>query len=140
MSGQAAVRGLYIVQEIWGRPLVSWYALDGWQDSGWFKDIDITFPDVYVKVLYYSGPGVEPIEMIIVNHAPDSPYGWMSRGVCHAQEVAWPDGVVFPDPNYVPSAEEAAANAASEASSSFVPPSSASSGQQPISGSSLSGG
>lgn len=139
VSGQSAVRGLYIVQEIWGRPLASWYALDGWQDSGWFKEIDITFPDVYVTVLYYSGPGVEPIELVILNHAPDSPYGWMSRGICHAQEVAWPDGVVFPDRDAVPTEEEAAAAAASAASTSLVPSSSASSGAQPDSGSSLSG-
>ena len=140
VSGQAAVRGLYIVQEIGGRPLASWYALDGWQDSGWFKDIDITFPDVYVRVLYYSGPDVEPIELVILNPAPDSPYGWMSRGMCHALEVAWPDGVVFPDRDAVPSAEQEASSTASAASTSLVPQSAPVAEPVSKSGSSLSGG
>lgn len=90
VGGDEAARGLYVVQEVGGKLLASWYALDGWKDSGWFKDIDITHENVYVKVLYYSGPDAVPIEMVILNHAPDSPYGWMSWGVCHAIEVAWP--------------------------------------------------
>ena len=91
VGGDEAVRGLYIVQEVGGKLLASWYALDGWKDSGWFRDIDITHENVYVKVLYYSGPDATPIEMVIVNPAPDSPYGWMSWGICHAIEVKWPD-------------------------------------------------
>ncbi len=121
VSGDAAVRGLYVVQETGGRPLASWYALDGWQDSGWFKEIDITFPSVYVQVFYYSGPDAAPIELVILNHAPDSPYGWMSRGMCHALEVGWPEGVIFPDRSAVPAADAAAAGAASAASTSLVP-------------------
>ncbi len=101
VSGHDAARGLYIVQETGGKLLASWYALDGWQDSGWFKDIDITHENVYVQVLYYRGPDTEPVELQILNHAPDSPYGWMSWGVCHALEVAWPDekpeGAIVPD-------------------------------------------
>jgi len=93
VGGDEAKRGLYVVQEIGGRVLASWYAEDGWMDSGWFKEIDIPYENVYVKVLYYSGPGADPVELVIVNHAPDSPYGWMSWGVCHALEVAWPDDV-----------------------------------------------
>lgn len=92
VSGDEAQRGLYVVQEIGGAELATWYALDGWQDSGWFTDIDIPYPSVYVQVLYYSGPGATPVEMEIVNPAPGTDYGWMSRGSCHAQEVAWPDG------------------------------------------------
>jgi hypothetical protein len=81
------------VQEIGGRVLASWYAEEGWMDSGWIKEIDITHENVYVQVLYYSGPGADPVELKIVNHAPDSPYGWLSWGMCHALEVAWPDNV-----------------------------------------------
>lgn len=91
ISGDEALRGLYIVQETGGKLLASWYALDGWKDSGWFKDIDISHENVYVQVLYYPGPATEPTVMNILNHAPDSPQGWMSWGVCHALEVAWPD-------------------------------------------------
>ena len=91
VSGQEAVRGLYIVQEAGGKLLASWYALDGWQDSGWFKDIDISHENVYVRVLYYPGPDTTPTQMTILNHAPDSADSWMSWGMCHALEVAWPD-------------------------------------------------
>ncbi len=90
ISGDEALRGLFVVQEVGGRVLASWYAEEGWQDSGWIKDIDITFPSVYVQVLYYSGPGADPIVMRILNPAPDSEYGWLGRGMCHALEVGWP--------------------------------------------------
>jgi hypothetical protein len=29
--------------------------------------------------------------MEIVNPAPGTPYGWLTRGVCHALEVGWPE-------------------------------------------------
>jgi hypothetical protein len=90
VSGDTAARGLYLVQEVGGKELASWYALDGWQDSGWFKDIDISHENVYVRVVFYRGPDAAPVELVILNHAPDSPYGWMSWGVCHALEVGWP--------------------------------------------------
>jgi hypothetical protein len=106
VSGDTAARGLYLVQEVGGKHLASWYALDGWQDSGWFKDIDISHENVYVKVLFYRGPDAAPVELLILNHAPDSPYGWMSWGMCHALEVGWagekPEGAV-PDAPPAPS-------------------------------------
>ncbi|MEJ2751452.1 MAG: hypothetical protein P8169_02015 [Chloroflexota bacterium] len=52
VSGDEARRGLYVVQEIGGRVLASWYAEEGWMDSGWFKEIDIPYENVYVQVLY----------------------------------------------------------------------------------------
>jgi hypothetical protein len=79
-----------VAQEVGGKVLGSWYAEEGWQDSGWIQDIDISFPSVYVQVFYYSGPGADPVEMRILNPAPGTSYGWASRGVCHAIEVAWP--------------------------------------------------
>ncbi len=90
VSGDEARRGLYVVQEVGGRVYVEWYAMDGWQDSGWFQDLDITYPSVYVQVLYYSGPGAEPVVMKILNPAPGTEYGWLGRGMCHAIEVGWP--------------------------------------------------
>ena len=62
-----------------------------WQDSGWIKGIDIAYPSVYVQVLYYSGPGADPVVMKIVNPAPGTEYGWLGRGMCHALEVGWAD-------------------------------------------------
>jgi hypothetical protein len=91
VGGDVARRGLYVVQEVGGRVLYSWWAEEGWEDSGWITDIDITFPAVYVQVFYYRGDGSEPIEMRIVNPAPGTMYGWLARGQCHALEVAWPE-------------------------------------------------
>ena len=90
VSGQEAKRGLYVAQEVGGRFLVGWEADNGWKDSGWFYDIDITFPAVYVEVLYYHGPGVEPVRLRMLNPAPDVDAGWLARGMCHALEVGWP--------------------------------------------------
>jgi hypothetical protein len=92
VGGDVARRGLYVVREVGGRELASWYALEGWVDSGWIYDIDISYPSVYVQVFFYRGDGSDPIEMQIVNPAPGTTYGWLSRGKCHALEVAWPEG------------------------------------------------
>ncbi len=89
VSGDEAKRGLYVAQETGGRHLASWYAEEGWKDSGWIEGIDITFPSVYVHVLYYSGPDADPVMMQIVNPAPDTSDGWLSRGMCHALEIGW---------------------------------------------------
>ena len=90
VSGQEARRGLYVVQEVGGRFLVGWEADNGWKDSGWYYDIDITFQAVYVEVLYYNGPGVQPRRLRMLNPAPDTEHGWLGRGMCHALEVGWP--------------------------------------------------
>lgn len=90
VSGQEAKQGLYIAQEVGGHFLASWEADNGWKDSGWFYDIDITFQAVYVDVLYYHGPGAEPVRLRMLNPAPDTDSGWVARGMCHALEVGWP--------------------------------------------------
>ncbi len=90
VAGQSARAGRYDVYEIWGRHLYTWYAEEGWQDSGWYQPIDITFENVLVEVIYQN-PGGQPITLVNVNPAPNTTYGWMSRGMCHALEVAWPD-------------------------------------------------
>jgi hypothetical protein len=91
VSGHKARRGLYLLQEPDGNVLASWYALDGWTDSGWFHNLHICYESAHVQVLYYPGPNTNPTVMRILNHAPGSAYGWVSRGMGHAIEVAWPD-------------------------------------------------
>ena len=91
IAGHQAKRGHYSVQVAGGAEVASWYALDGWEDSGWIDDLEIAGEEVYVDVLYYPGPETEPTVMRILNHAPDTESGWLSRGVAHALEVAWPD-------------------------------------------------
>jgi hypothetical protein len=90
ISGDVARRGTYVVKETGGRVLATWWAEEGWTDSGWIRDIDITFPSVYVQVFFVKGDGTE-IEMVILNPAPGVNYGWLSRGQCHALEVGWPE-------------------------------------------------
>lgn len=85
----SARRGTFVVRETGGKVLATWWAEEGWMDSGWIEDIDISAPAVYVQVIFVKGDGTE-IEMRILNPAPDTPYGWLARGQCHALEVAWP--------------------------------------------------
>jgi hypothetical protein len=98
-----AKEGLYVASETTGHVLASWYALDGWDDSGWFTDLNLSAPSVYVVVNYYSGPGALPEQLWILNPPADrvvgfSPtynrhWGWegaIARGDWHAMEVAWP--------------------------------------------------
>lgn len=83
--------GRYLVREASGRLLTTWYAEDGWVDSGWIREIEISFPSVHVQVYFIENETSPLIEMRIVNHAPGTAYGWVSGGMCHAIEVAWPD-------------------------------------------------
>ncbi len=105
ISGDHAHPGNFIVQEVGGRLLASWHAEEGWQDSGWIQEIDITYPSVFVEVFFISDYGGEPIKMHILNPAPGTEYGWLSRGICHALEVGWPENMPelpTPDPNATP--------------------------------------
>ena len=90
MSGDVAEAGTYEVQEVDGRLLASWTAQAGWQDSGWIRDIEISFLAVHIKVIFYPADGSPPVEMAIENPAPGTTYGWVARGMCHALEVGWP--------------------------------------------------
>lgn len=98
IGGDHALQGDYVVQEIGGRFLASWPAEEGWQDSGWIYDIDITHESVYVEVWYYPSDGSAPIRLDILNPAPGTNSGWLSRGECHAIEVAWSGGDQFATP------------------------------------------
>ena len=95
VSGHKARRGLYIIQDSDGNLVASWWAYNGQVDSGWFENIDISRETIHVQVLYYPGPNTKPTVMKIVNHAPGSAYGWMSQGIGHALEVAWPDKGIY---------------------------------------------
>jgi hypothetical protein len=98
IGGDHARQGTYVVQEVGGRFLVSWPAEEGWQDSGWIYDIDITHESVYVEVWFYPGDGGDPIRLDMLNPAPGTTHGWLSRGECHALEVAWSGGDQFATP------------------------------------------
>lgn len=97
MSGDEAREGVYEVREVGGRLLYTWYAQEGWKDSGWIYEIDISFKNVYIEVFYVPEDGPK-INMRIVNPSPGTPYGWLTRGKCHALEVGWPDETITPTP------------------------------------------
>jgi hypothetical protein len=90
VSGDVAQAGTYEMIELGGRHLASWEAQAGWQDSGWIRDIEISFDAVHVQVLYHEGSAGDPVTMAIFNPAPGTEYGWIARGMCHAVEVGWP--------------------------------------------------
>jgi hypothetical protein len=89
--GHSAKRGHYSVQLPGGAEVASWYALDGWVDSGWISDLEIKGDTVLVHVLYYPGPDTTPTALEILNPAPGTDMGWLGEGMAHALEVAWPD-------------------------------------------------
>ena len=91
VAGHKAHRGLYVVQREGGDELTSWFARGGEEDSGWISNLDLGRETIWVKVLYYPGPDTTPTVMKILNHAPGTAYGWVSQGMGHALEVAWPD-------------------------------------------------
>ena len=93
-TNDVAREGLYVVQETGGRTVASWNALDGWRDSGWINNLDISHEAVHVQVLYYPYAGAEPTVMRILNPVGGTEYGWLARGMEHALEVEFPDAAV----------------------------------------------
>lgn len=93
-SEDSALEGWYVVQEVGGPRVAAWYALDGYQDSGWINGLGLSSEAVHVRVLYFppgSDASTEPTVMKIINHAPGKEYGWLARGTAHALEVEFPD-------------------------------------------------
>lgn len=82
--------GEYIMREPSGFVVATWRAQDGWLDSGWQQELTITDDTVYVEV-FFRPEGRDLIRMEIVNPAPDTPYGWLTRGICHAIELQFPE-------------------------------------------------
>lgn len=96
VSMHKARRGLYVIKLADGDQLASWYARGGEVDSGWISNLDLPRDVEWVEVLYYSGPGANPVTMKILNHAPNKSYGWVAKNTSHALEVAWPDQPLMP--------------------------------------------
>ncbi len=96
VGGHKAHNGLYVVRYPGGDTLASWSAHNGATDSGWIN-VEITRKTVWVEVVYYPGPNAAPTVMRILNPAPGTAYGWVSQGMAHAIEVAWPDMPVMSD-------------------------------------------
>ena len=82
--------GNYVIRELWGHEVVRWPARDGWLDSGWLHDLPISRDVVHVQAFFYPATGGGPLLLEIVNPAPNTNYGWLQNGVCHAIEVQFP--------------------------------------------------
>ncbi|KPK08966.1 MAG: hypothetical protein AMJ56_11135 [Anaerolineae bacterium SG8_19] len=93
-TDDVARTGTYVVQEVGGGFVAEWYALDGWRDSGWIDELNISREAVHVQVLYYPTPEAEPTIMRILNPAGGTEYGWLARGIEHALEVEFPDEAI----------------------------------------------
>ncbi len=108
VGGHKAKGGTYVVRYVDGDEIASWHAYPGATDSGWINGIELTRKTVWVEVVYYPGPHGAPIVMKILNPAPGTAYGWVSQGMAHAIEVAWPDMPVMP-PDSMPVMPDGAA-------------------------------
>ena len=96
LGGHKAHHGLYVVRDLKGNVLATWYAQEGWRDSGWLSGFELDKKAVWVVVLYYPNPNARPTTMKILKPAPGTTYGWVSQGMAHAIEVAWPDMSAMP--------------------------------------------
>lgn len=95
MGGQKARKGTYVIEDLDGNQIATWYAREGEVDSGWFEDLDFQLETILVRVYYYSEPGAKAVLMRILNHHPDRYYGWISQGIPHSLEVAFWDEPVM---------------------------------------------
>ncbi len=86
----ATIPGRYEAREVGGRLLATWDAQADWVDSDWICDIALSKREVYVQVFFYPYFAEPRVELEIVNHAPNSPYGWLARGMRHSLEVQFP--------------------------------------------------
>lgn len=105
VGGEKACKGLYTILDQKGSTVASWWAYPGQTDSGWFQNLTIANDTTAVRVLYYPGPNTSPTVMKILNPLPSSSWGWVSRGIAHAIEVAWPGNppcFEMPDMSHMP--------------------------------------
>ena len=71
------------------RVLATWEATRGEIVSDWIDDITVAHQDgVWVEVLFF--PQAQPAtKLTVLNNAPDTEYGWIAPGQCHAVEVEY---------------------------------------------------
>ncbi|NJN54980.1 MAG: VCBS repeat-containing protein [Anaerolineae bacterium] len=73
--------------------MATWQA--GSQDtvSDWFYDIAPAFAEnSWVVVFFYEEGRETAVPLTILNPAPNTPYGWIAPGQCHALELQFPSG------------------------------------------------
>lgn len=92
-GGRSAQAGVYALHDVTGGQIAAWSAPAGAMASGWIYDLPVAFASVHARVLFYPRyGGGTAVEMTILNHAPDTSAGWLTRGLCHSLELAFPGG------------------------------------------------
>jgi LysM repeat protein len=92
-DGRGAQAGVYALLDVTGGQVAAWSAPQGAAASGWIYNVPVAFASVHVRVLFYPRyGGGTAVEMTILNHAPDTAAGWLTRGMCHSLELAYPEG------------------------------------------------
>lgn len=88
---RSAQAGVYALHDVTGGQIAAWSAPAGAMASGWIYDLPVAFASVHARVLFYPRyGGGTAVEMTILNHAPDTSAGWLTRGLCHSLELAYP--------------------------------------------------
>ena len=84
--------GRYVMTEVGsGSVLAEWQAEASWTDSGWIHNIPLSFAkSSWVEVYFYSQEAVAPVQLEVINPAPNTTYGWLATGLCHAVEIQFP--------------------------------------------------
>lgn len=84
--------GRYVMTEVGtGKALAEWDAEAAWTDSGWIHNIYLSFNMAsWVEVYFYPHGEVEPVQLEVINPAPNTAYGWLAQDMCHAVEVQFP--------------------------------------------------
>jgi len=91
-DGRGAQSGVYALMDVTSGQVAAWSAPAGAQNSGWIYNVPVAFNSVHVRVLFYPRyGGGTAVEMPILNHAPDTAEGWLTRGMCHSLELAYPE-------------------------------------------------
>ncbi len=88
---RSAQAGVYALHDVTGGQIAAWSAPAGAMASGWIYDLPVAFASVHARVLFYPRyGGGTAVEMNILNHAPDTTAGWLTRGLCHSLELTFP--------------------------------------------------
>ncbi|MCB9006063.1 MAG: hypothetical protein H6656_01505 [Ardenticatenaceae bacterium] len=88
----AGVAGRYDMREVTtGSLLASWEASSTATVSDWFTNLQqVSDGGSWVEVFFYEGGVETAVPLEILNPAPNTPYGWVTNGQCHAVELQFP--------------------------------------------------
>jgi len=88
----AGIAGRYEMREVsTGGLLAAWEADSQATVSDWITDLpQVADGGSWVEVNFYPGGEGTAVSLEVLNHAPNTPYGWVANGQCHAIELQFP--------------------------------------------------